>query len=105
MRHHRAGDGKLGLLVAQVLACHAPGRVTLFGRHTAKMALVQGLAERLVVDEHTASKHAAAFDLVVEAAGEQQHVHVHAIYCRHASGNSMCMMLRSFSGCISHDCT
>ncbi len=41
-----AGDGKLGLLVAQVLACHcgeAGGPpVTLVGRHVAKMELVEG---------------------------------------------------------------
>ena len=66
-----AGDGKLGLLVAQVLAVRAPGRVTLFGRHASKMGLVQGLQERLLVDDGTASKHAGAFDLVVEATGER----------------------------------
>ena len=46
------GDGKLGLLCAQVLALAAPGRVTIFGRHADKMALVRsGLAARVVVAE------------------------------------------------------
>ena len=35
------GDGKLGLLVAQVLAAHG-ARVHLFGRHREKMRLVEG---------------------------------------------------------------
>ena len=36
------GDGKLGLLIAQVLAAHG-ARVHLFGRHKAKMRLVEAL--------------------------------------------------------------
>jgi threonine dehydrogenase-like Zn-dependent dehydrogenase len=45
------GDGKLGLLVAQVLALAAPGRVTLFGRHADKMALVRGDLSRQKEEE------------------------------------------------------
>lgn len=52
-----------------MLAIRAPGRVTLFGRHENKMALVSGLAARRLVDESTASSHAGEFDLVVEATG------------------------------------
>jgi threonine dehydrogenase-like Zn-dependent dehydrogenase len=64
-----AGDGRLGLLIAQVLALKAPGRVTHFGRHADKMALVAGMAAQVVVHEATAAEHAGAFGLVVEASG------------------------------------
>ncbi|WIA29344.1 hypothetical protein OEZ86_011849 [Tetradesmus obliquus] len=63
------GDGRLGLLIAQVLALKAPGRVTHFGRHADKMALVTGTAAQVVVNEATAAEHAGAFHLVVEASG------------------------------------
>jgi threonine dehydrogenase-like Zn-dependent dehydrogenase len=71
------GDGKLGLLCAQVLALEAgPGRVTLFGRHEEKMALVDGVSERVVVPKDSAdalaklhADYGGAFDLVVEATG------------------------------------
>eukprot|EP00882_Tetradesmus_deserticola_P005131 GHRQ01005404.1.p1 GENE.GHRQ01005404.1~~GHRQ01005404.1.p1 ORF type:complete len:357 (+),score=130.25 GHRQ01005404.1:487-1557(+) len=63
------GDGRLGLLIAQVLALRAPGRVTHFGRHADKMALVSGTAAQVVVTEATAAEHAGAFHLVVEASG------------------------------------
>lgn len=69
------GDGKLGLLVAQVLALAAPGSVTLFGRHAEKMALVRGdgLAARVVVEEEDRAAPPppldAQFDVVVEATG------------------------------------
>jgi threonine dehydrogenase-like Zn-dependent dehydrogenase len=64
-----AGDGKLGLLVAQLLACQRPGQVTLFGRHASKMSLVQGLAAQLVVSDELVARHSGKFDLVVEASG------------------------------------
>lgn len=63
------GDGKLGLLVAQALAVAAPGKVSLFGRHADKMALVSGLAAREIVTPQTAEAYAGAFDVVVEATG------------------------------------
>lgn len=56
------GDGKLGLLVAQVLAMQAERhnwQVVLFGRHQAKLSLVEGCAGTEVVSEHTATTHAA----------------------------------------------
>lgn len=59
----------MGLLIAQVLALKAPGRVTHFGRHADKMALVTGTAAQVVVNEATAAEHAGAFHLVVEASG------------------------------------
>ncbi|KAI9003450.1 GroES-like protein [Hyaloraphidium curvatum] len=69
------GDGRLGLLIAQVLAIHAPGRVTHFGRHPKKMELVSGTAAKVVVagdgepSSAPSQEHAGAFDLVVEASG------------------------------------
>jgi threonine dehydrogenase-like Zn-dependent dehydrogenase len=70
------GDGKLGLLVAQVLALAAPGRVTLFGRHSEKMGLVRGdLAARVVEADAAASPPPLPlerrFDVVVEATGSE----------------------------------
>lgn len=67
------GDGKLGLLVAQVLVCKGDGcRVTLLGRHPDKMALVSGLEATRVVDESTAAQLAGQFDMTVEASGSSQ---------------------------------
>ncbi len=66
-----AGDGKLGLLIAQVLACKRPGQVTLLGRHQSKMSLVQGLAARIVVTPEVVQQHSGKFDLAVEASGKQ----------------------------------
>jgi threonine dehydrogenase-like Zn-dependent dehydrogenase len=63
------GDGRLGLLIAQVLALSAPGRVTHFGRHPCKMRLVSGTAECVLSTADAVQQHAAAFDLVVEASG------------------------------------
>lgn len=86
-----AGDGKLGLLVAQVLACSGRcGALTLIGRHAAKMALVTGGASStapacaeavggaggaLRIERVSASDEAALaalagrFDMTVEASG------------------------------------
>ncbi|KAF8073035.1 neoA [Scenedesmus sp. PABB004] len=65
------GDGRLGLLIAAVLADRAPGRVTHFGRHADKLALVPGTAARVVVGEGAGAleEHAGGFELVVEASG------------------------------------
>lgn len=68
------GDGKLGLLCAQVLASHSADkdiRVTLIGRHQDKVSLVFGLHDSYIVPsggtipEHLKSK----FHVVVEATG------------------------------------
>ena len=60
------GDGKLGLLVAQVLQA-AGHRVHQFGRHRSKLAI----AERAGVSTEIAGKRlpTAAYDWVVEATG------------------------------------
>jgi threonine dehydrogenase-like Zn-dependent dehydrogenase len=65
----RTGDGRLGLLIAQVCALQAPGRVTHFGRHTDKMSLVTGTAAQVISSDAAADVHAGTFDVVVEASG------------------------------------
>ncbi|EFJ51367.1 hypothetical protein VOLCADRAFT_103412 [Volvox carteri f. nagariensis] len=83
------GDGKLGLLVGQVLVRHVAAaggpRVTLIGRHAAKMALVQGDAERLVSEGDgtaLAERLAGQFDLVVEASGSAGGIRTALALCR-----------------------
>jgi len=66
MRVGVLGDGKLGLLVAQVLQAHG-ARVHLFGRHRDKMKLV----ERAGVTIERAGKHLPRMEwpMVVDATG------------------------------------
>ena len=59
------GDGKLGLLVAQVLHAHGC-RVTLYGRHENKLALVRKLGIEATASE--ARPH-AAFQIAVDCTG------------------------------------
>ena len=62
------GDGKLGLLVAQVL--HAAGaQVTALGHHDAKLAV---LARRGIETARAESFAGAAAPLVVEATGTRR---------------------------------
>jgi len=63
------GDGKLGLLIAQVLHVHG-ARVRLFGRHKEKLAI----AARAGAETVLAPKKlpAAAYDWVVEATGSAE---------------------------------
>jgi alcohol dehydrogenase len=62
------GDGKLGLLIAQVLQCHG-AQVHLYGRHREKMAV----AEALGVEGRLAGKlPAAAYEFTVEATGSAE---------------------------------
>ena len=51
------GDGKLGLLVAQMLVLQRHS-VTHFGKHEHKLRLVSGTQQELVTDQ-TAERHAA----------------------------------------------
>jgi threonine dehydrogenase-like Zn-dependent dehydrogenase len=60
------GDGRLGLLVAQVLK-HARLDVTLLGRHDAKLKLAEGWGVRTVPPGH--QLEGSRFGLVVEATG------------------------------------
>ena len=62
------GDGKLGLLVAQVLQAHG-ARVRQYGRHREKLAI----SESVGVQTEIAKKlPVAAFDYVVEATGSAE---------------------------------
>ena len=64
------GDGKLGLLIAQVLAAHG-ARVTQFGRHAEKLAIsaMAGVTTYLASD---ADLPRAEFPLVIEATGSPE---------------------------------
>ena len=62
------GDGKLGLLIAQVLALHG-ARVHLYGRHKQKMRITEPLG----VEMRTGAKRpAAAYAFTVEATGSAE---------------------------------
>ena len=60
------GDGKLGLLIAQVLR-RSPAALTLLGRHPAKLTLAAGLGVHTITEADLPTD--AGFDLVVEATG------------------------------------
>ena len=64
------GDGKLGLLIAQV-CCHHGARVTLRGRHEKKLALARrwGAQSMLAEDGNGAVPHLERFPFVVECTG------------------------------------
>lgn len=59
------GDGKLGLLIAQVLEAHGAS-VILYGRHPAKLAIAQ---TRGITTSDSADRPRTAYQLVVEATG------------------------------------
>ena len=61
------GDGKLGLLIAQVVNEFTPAKVTLLGHHKDKLALAKGWG----VGTHLSSKGRpdAPYDVVIEATG------------------------------------
>lgn len=62
------GDGKLGLLCAQVMATTGAKKLTLIGKHENKLAIAAGRGiETMTVNE--AAKLAARFDVTVEASG------------------------------------
>jgi threonine dehydrogenase-like Zn-dependent dehydrogenase len=60
------GDGKLGLLIAQVLQAHG-ARVLLLGRHREKMRLVEWCGAAVEVPGKKLPRH--AFPIVVDATG------------------------------------
>ena len=64
------GDGRMGLLVAQVVKTVTPG-VTVFGRHAHKLEIARalGLTTRLA---DVAAPGAARFDVVVDATGRPE---------------------------------
>lgn len=61
------GDGKLGLLCAQVLAT-TRARVTLIGKHRNKLAIAEGRGIETTTAEKVETRK-AEFDVVVEASG------------------------------------
>lgn len=60
------GDGKLGLLCAQVIAAGAPCELTVIGKHDNKLALARERGTRAI---HTQQAPLRAFDRVVECTG------------------------------------
>jgi threonine dehydrogenase-like Zn-dependent dehydrogenase len=63
------GDGKLGLLIAQVLQAHG-ARVLLFGRHREKMSLVEWSG--VTTEVLPAKLPERAFRVIVDATGSQE---------------------------------
>ena len=63
------GDGKLGLLIVEVLAQESLSRLVLIGKHPNKMSLAPENVERVILDEHTGRQFSNSFDLTVEASG------------------------------------
>jgi len=63
------GDGKLGLLIAQVLAAHG-ARVHLFGRHKEKMKLVEGAG--ITAEAMGKKLPEKAWPMVVDATGSAE---------------------------------
>ncbi|MCX6610055.1 MAG: alcohol dehydrogenase catalytic domain-containing protein [Acidobacteria bacterium] len=66
------GDGKLGLLIAQVLHLHGL-KVELFGRNQNKLSLLQPMGiKATVIDRESPRLPRAAFPFVVDATGSAQ---------------------------------
>jgi alcohol dehydrogenase len=64
------GDGKLGLLIAQVLKAARPRELVLIGKHRRKMKLAEGWG--VATRSRGARLPQKEFDLVVEATGSSQ---------------------------------
>jgi threonine dehydrogenase-like Zn-dependent dehydrogenase len=64
------GDGRMGLLVAQVVSTVAT-RVTVFGRHAHKLAIARSLGVT-AVDARSASEVPPRFDIVVDVTGRPE---------------------------------
>jgi threonine dehydrogenase-like Zn-dependent dehydrogenase len=62
------GDGKLGLLIAQAVVTHGVRSLTIFGRHSGKMELVDG-AIRVIASPSAERLYAKAFDVCIDATG------------------------------------
>mmetsp|Transcript_21704 Transcript_21704/g.67977 ORF Transcript_21704/g.67977 Transcript_21704/m.67977 type:complete len:348 (-) Transcript_21704:6-1049(-) len=74
------GDGKLGLLIAEVLGRRAPA-TALFGRHPDKMALVSAPVEKALAADALPTR-AATFDVVVDATGSPSGLDLSRQLCR-----------------------
>ncbi len=78
------GDGKLGLLVAEVMGRHVKGqRPVLLGRHQRKLALVSDEAkvDTMLVSDALPSR-AAKFDVVIDATGSPAGLDISRQLCR-----------------------
>ncbi|ELT91106.1 hypothetical protein CAPTEDRAFT_227289 [Capitella teleta] len=64
------GDGKLGLLITEVMNTQRTSKLTLFGRHSDKMDKITGNFDRVIVGDDTAAKYENMFDVCVEASGK-----------------------------------
>lgn len=62
------GDGKLGLLIAQVLLASG-AEVAIWGHHRAKMGFLEELGARAFLAQEAVNDRAHNFDVVVEATG------------------------------------
>ena len=65
------GDGKLGLLVAQVLA-RERCELTVLGRHREKLALLDDMVVRTLIEGEGTGPRAGTFDVAVEATGNPE---------------------------------
>ncbi len=65
------GDGKLGLLIAMVIAQKHKGKTLLIGRHLKKMKLLHDRMETVLESELSPDRH-RRWDIVVEASGTTQ---------------------------------
>jgi 2-desacetyl-2-hydroxyethyl bacteriochlorophyllide A dehydrogenase len=63
------GDGKLGLLCAQVLKAVTGAGVTLVGRHESKLDIARARGVRVVKEGELPASYERAFDVTVEASG------------------------------------
>ena len=66
------GDGKLGLLCAQVLKTLTGAGVTLVGRHESKLEIARGRGVRVVKADEIPASFERAFDVAVEASGSPE---------------------------------
>ena len=67
------GDGKLGLLICQVVrTLLTDGHLVAFGKHKDKLALLPTNIETKVVDADTGARYRDTFDVCVEASGSPQ---------------------------------
>jgi threonine dehydrogenase-like Zn-dependent dehydrogenase len=64
------GDGRMGLLTAQVLRTAAPD-VTVFGRHATKLAIARSL-DLQTAESNTAVPPSSRFDVVVDVTGRPE---------------------------------
>eukprot|EP01025_Chloroclados_australasicus_P043125 TRINITY_DN45967_c0_g1_i1.p1 TRINITY_DN45967_c0_g1~~TRINITY_DN45967_c0_g1_i1.p1 ORF type:complete len:337 (-),score=60.30 TRINITY_DN45967_c0_g1_i1:509-1519(-) len=63
------GDGRLGLLIAQVLVEHGVKNLSLFGRHSDKMDLINGELKRVLTSSEVIDQNSGKFDVAIEATG------------------------------------